>query len=156
MRRRPARSHAQVMTMQDRTESEAAADRVVLLAVASPMLAGVVWATLSYFAWSIEYDGPEDDLATAFAFWAQVLLGLAGLIGLSVPLAIGLTARSRSSRIAAACAGAALAALGGLFWLLAAINSNLTGPAAILPYAAAGALFSPIIALVVACRPRTR
>ena len=143
------------MTIQDRTESEVTADRAILLAVVSPMLAGFVWATLTYFAWSIEYAGPDADLGTVFAFWALLLLGFAGFLGLSVPLAIGLTARSESTRIAAAFAGATIAALAGAFWLLAAAEGDLTGSAAILQYAAAAALLMPIAALVVATRRRS-
>ena len=141
------------MTTHEPTEPETGFDRGVLLAVVSPMLAGFAWATLMYFWWKNEADQPYADLTTAFAFWGLVVLGCAGFIGLSVPLVIGLTARSRGARIAAASAGAAISALAGAFWLLGGVAADPTGTQAVLGYAAAAVLFLPLIALAAAARP---
>src|SRR5690242_5496481 len=102
MRSAPVHGDARPMTPYAPSEPETGFDRRVFLAVVSPMLAGLVWAVLTYVSWRNEAVQSGDALVSLITYWALLGLGCFGFIVLSVPLVIGLAARSRTTRVAAA------------------------------------------------------
>jgi hypothetical protein len=126
-----------------------AAERAARTAVLSPVGAGCTWVILVYANVMTE---PRETLGerldSAMAAGGVFAFGLLGLSFLSVPLVIGVTATSRSTALAAAWAGAAVAALAGGWWLLA----EPIGSVKWLTLVSSAVMFSPLLVTASASR----
>ena len=122
------------------------------MAVISPLVAGCAWAGLMFACWTVDSGGLSEELDASIAI---LILGLMGVIGLGVlliPLGIGLTTSSNTTRLAAAWVGALITGLAGVGCLVGAMGDNLHGVRVLLGYGAATVLFAPIVVTVWASR----
>lgn len=115
------------------------------LAVISPVAAGCAWAGLMFTYYRAESGQPETELAAVIGIWMIGLLGVVGLGVLLIPLGIGLTTTSNTTRLAAAWVGALIAGLAGIFCLVGVLGADLGGVQAVVGYSAATALFVPLL-----------
>lgn len=128
-----------------------------MIAALSPLLGGVAWTALMLAAVKVQYDRtPDDDLGPAIAFVAIAVIGLVGLAALLIPLVIGLTNKSPSTRLAAAWVGCAICALGALLWAKAAVPHVPRGPDDVLACLSVVALLAPSLVTAVVTRRELR
>lgn len=116
------------------------------------MVAGCTWAALTFWDLRSSAGGPGADLGTALTFWAVLAYGIAGLAALSAPFAIGVTARTRRTRLGAAWTGATISALAGILWLLMADPAGLSASRELLRYSSAAVLGAPLLLTAAASR----
>ena len=127
-----------------RAEPRLSADAAALIALLSPVLAGVSWAGLSYVCWRSAADPALPGLSVATAFLAVLAYGLLGLGALLVPLMIGLVTRSALTRLAAAWVEAVICALAAVLWLLEVVSYDLPGSSGLLAGLAAVVMLVPL------------